>query len=610
MSDTGDAISCNLGCMCHPKYIKIYKGYGTYYNGHHLVHIGIDGIYTEQQRKYKFVIGGITKEYENITDGFFVDLTADETATLNLGPINGTIIAVDDEENETPMTTAIPFIVENWVQGDIDVEQVELTINVKDGDTNEFTIKLNSPYFATVLHNDLQQRDAQNCHPVSSITGLQEALNQKQDVIEDLDGIRNGASLGATSLQPSALNNTSLTGNTTAQNISVGGYNVLTTNSPLDGGKLNNGTVSKTKLSSTVAHSLDLADSAVQNISTGDNNGTIKVDGVNVPVKGLGSAAFTNSTAYDAAGTAASEASAAESNAKLYADGLASNYATAAQGEKADSALQPSDVIDDVDTTTTNKPLSANMGKVLQDQIDNLKARGRFLALWNCATGLAQSNPQQSPYVYHAGDYFIVGTVASGSGTNYKPDGSSYTIGVASTTVETSPVDTDDVYYYDGTNWSLQINTQKTVSFGNVAGDPYDNSDLAAALNAKQDELTEGTGIDITNNTISNSGVRSVATGSTNGTISVNTNGTSADVAVRGLGSAAFTPTTNYATAAQGEKADTAVQPEDITNMQTTTNLVTSVSAQSTDAQYPSAKLFYDTIGTLESALNNINSGS
>lgn len=52
-----------------------------------------------------------------------------------------------------------------------------------------------------------------------------------------------------------------------------------------------------------------------------------------------------------------------------------------------------------------------------------------------------------------------------------------------------------------------------------------------------------GTGISISSNQISNSGVRSISTGSTNGTISVNTNGTSTDVAVKGLGSNAYTST-------------------------------------------------------------------
>ena len=41
-----------------------------------------------------------------------------------------------------------------------------------------------------------------------------------------------------------------------------------------------------------------------------------------------------------------------------------------------------------------------------------------------------------------------------------------------------------------------------------------------------------------------------------------------------------------------------------IANMQTTTNLVTSVSSSSTDSQYPSAKLFYDTCGDIETLIN------
>ena len=55
-----------------------------------------------------------------------------------------------------------------------------------------------------------------------------------------------------------------------------------------------------------------------------------------------------------------------------------------------------------------------------------------------------------------------------------------------------------------------------------------------------------GTGISLSGTTFSNSGVRSITTGTTNGTISVNTNGTSANVAVKGLGSAAYTNTTAY----------------------------------------------------------------
>lgn len=68
---------------------------------------------------------------------------------------------------------------------------------------------------------------------------------------------------------------------------------------------ITDGTITKAKLAQAVQNSLDAADSAVQSISTGSTDGTIDVDGTEVAVAGLGSAAFTESTDYDAAGDAA-----------------------------------------------------------------------------------------------------------------------------------------------------------------------------------------------------------------------------------------------------------------------------------------------------------------
>ena len=177
-------------------------------------------------------------------------------------------------------------------------------------------------------------------------------------------------------------------------------------------------------------------------------------------------------------------------------------------------------------------------------------SRGRFLAIWNCTTGLAESNPPSSPYPYATGDYFIVGTVGV---TNYKPSGSSYVIGTASTTVETAEVKVDDTYYFDGTNWKLQSNTNKTVSFANIAGDIYDNTSASTALNAKQDTIS--------------------------------------DLATIRSGAAA---------------GATAVQPAALSAYQTTSNLVTSISSSSTDTQYPSAKCVYDIVGNIEAALQEV----
>lgn len=66
-----------------------------------------------------------------------------------------------------------------------------------------------------------------------------------------------------------------------------------------------------------------LADSALQpaDITSGSANGTISVDGSNVAVTGLGSAAYTEASAYDAAGAA----NTALTNAKAYANDITVN---------------------------------------------------------------------------------------------------------------------------------------------------------------------------------------------------------------------------------------------------------------------------------------------
>lgn len=71
--------------------------------------------------------------------------------------------------------------------------------------------------------------------------------------------------------------------------------------------KIADGNVTKVKLSTAVQASLDLADSALQkaDITTGSANGTIAVEGTDVAIAGLKSAAFVETTAFDAQGSAA-----------------------------------------------------------------------------------------------------------------------------------------------------------------------------------------------------------------------------------------------------------------------------------------------------------------
>lgn len=88
-------------------------------------------------------------------------------------------------------------------------------------------------------------------------------------------------------------------------------------------------------------------------------------------------------------------------------------------------------------------------------EIERLKGIGHFLSLWDATTGLPLTNPPELPFVYHTGDYYIVKNVAQSGGTNYKPDGTSYT-GAASTTTESEKIISGATYWYDGATWSLQ----------------------------------------------------------------------------------------------------------------------------------------------------------
>lgn len=91
--------------------------------------------------------------------------------------------------------------------------------------------------------------------------------------------------------------------------------------------KIADANVTLAKLSNEVQTSLGKANSAVQSVVSGATNGTIAVDGTEVAVAGLKSAAFAETSAFDAAGAATT----AESNAKAYADAAAAGALTDAK---------------------------------------------------------------------------------------------------------------------------------------------------------------------------------------------------------------------------------------------------------------------------------------
>lgn len=149
------------------------------------------------------------------------------------------------------------------------------------------------------------------------------------------------------------------------------------------------------------------------------------------------------------------------------------------------------EVVDNVESTSAEKALSANMGRELNEEITNLKAIGRFLSIWDATTGLPDTNPPKMPYTYKTGDYYIVGTVGT---TNLKPNGATYS-GAASTTTETEEVNLSDIYYYDGSVWKLQRNSGRTMAvddeISTTSENPVQNKVIAEELAKKAPNGTD-----------------------------------------------------------------------------------------------------------------------
>ena len=175
------------------------------------------------------------------------------------------------------------------------------------------------------------------------------------------------------------------------------------------------------------------------------------------------------------------------------------------------SKVSVSDIIDNLTSTSANKPLSANQGRVLNTSIASLTTK-----LNNHIDSLSNVENKSSE------------TIRSEITKKNVIDALGYIPGTSST---------EPITYTLSKSGSKIILTSSEGTETSVT-----DSDTNTTYSA-------GTGITLSGTTFSNAGVRSISSGSTNGTISVNTNGTSAEVAVKGLGSAAYTASSAYASA-------------------------------------------------------------
>lgn len=130
---------------------------------------------------------------------------------------------------------------------------------------------------------------------------------------------------------------------------------------------LGNASITEAKLAKEVTDKLAKAVSAVQSVTAGSANGTIAVDGDDVAVTGLKSAAYTESSAYDAAGTASGIKTALEgtdSDDKTAvtikgAKAFATDAAATAKSQAIADAKAKIEALDVTDTAVAKKFVSA-----------------------------------------------------------------------------------------------------------------------------------------------------------------------------------------------------------------------------------------------------------
>lgn len=116
---------------CENKAVSIFKGFGTRWNDEDLLFVCFDSEIDLTGFKAQFLIEDIIKNYEDIAGGFAINLTAQETGMLPLGPTTGTLIVIDKENNKKPFSTEIPFLVKDWEGGDIKLDGFNISIDTK-----------------------------------------------------------------------------------------------------------------------------------------------------------------------------------------------------------------------------------------------------------------------------------------------------------------------------------------------------------------------------------------------------------------------------------------------------------------------------------------------
>ena len=180
-------MSCS--CSCSSKTLKIYKGFPTTFDNVPFLTVKTDSTIDIKGWKAKFIIDDVVKTYDSLQDGFSVSLTAEETETLKNGMRSASIVLIDAQGNDRPVITDIPCLVSEWVEGDVLIDDFTCTVSLKvDETTLELKLYGAQPdvAFNAVMDDKIEQHNTSATAHTDIRALIQDEATQRSDADADI----------------------------------------------------------------------------------------------------------------------------------------------------------------------------------------------------------------------------------------------------------------------------------------------------------------------------------------------------------------------------------------------------------------------------------------
>lgn len=172
-------------CNCQEKALKLYKGYPSEFADVDWLSIVFESEPIDLTNfEAKFVLGDITREWGDITQGIIINLTDEETGSLPVGMNYGTLIVTDKDGNSKPFSTAIPIEVLTWVEGEQELDTYNMTINALLDNEVEMVIRIETAKVSLdwVLEKIAEHNASEEAHPyIQGLIDAEETARENAD---------------------------------------------------------------------------------------------------------------------------------------------------------------------------------------------------------------------------------------------------------------------------------------------------------------------------------------------------------------------------------------------------------------------------------------------